>query len=67
MTKHNISSKKLHSDVTQDQMDEARNLPQVIKELVTAQPDLVQSIPDETVKNEVQRLRKLAEEEGAKV
>jgi hypothetical protein len=67
MTKHNLSSKKLHSDVTQDQMDGARNLPQTIKELVMAQPDLVQSIQDETVKKEVQRLRKLAEEEGAKV
>jgi predicted FMN-binding regulatory protein PaiB len=65
MYQHNSSSKKLTTKVSQNQIEKEKELPQKIKELVMAPPELIESMPDGIVKQEVKKLRNVAREEGA--
>lgn len=67
MKEHNSQHNNLSREITQAQIKMERNLPQKIKELVMAQPEHIDSISDDVVKQEVKKLRKFVREEGVEI
>jgi hypothetical protein len=64
MTEHNSIHNNLCHEISQNQIEKERELPQKIKELVMASPELIESMPDGVVKEEVLKLREFAREKG---